>query len=250
MHSGMHRPRPQQHGLDSSTTEAPISSLLSRQDVLLSLDRQTGGKQPQEAHCLQTPRSPRGGIHLLMESSSRMTPKGTQPPPKQKETAQQQLESKAVPSGFVLSADAPPYTPQSSTAKHLQGLHSTTASCIIAEPSGLGFIRAFSSPAAPPPKEEYLQQRTGTSASDLGTAHPAASSHLRVVQVEAAPAAPSETQQQLASAFGNCKTAGNVNPLAASSTVPLKFCKFLIGEDVAGFLVGRKGVGALNVQGY
>ena len=176
-----------------------------------------------------------------METSSRITPKGTQPQVKQKEVLQPSLEGKSAPSDFVLSADAPPYTPQPTTAK--QVLNSNVGPCVLAESSGLGFIRTF--PAAPQvQEEEYLQQRSGaTPPSYLGAAPLGKSAELRGALRADSATAPPETQLQSVSAVVNRKVAGNLIPLAASSNVPLKFCKFLIGEDVAGFLVGRKGVG-------
>lgn len=236
LQSGMKCPAPQHPGIESSTEALPSS--LSRADAVLSLDSQVDGSQPQDGHFLENSGSPKEQSNLHMDSSSRITPKGNQPQPKQDST-QRTTDGKSTTTGFVLSPDAPPYLPQFPLKTHLQ----VPQSLRIADPSGLGFIQPFQPPVG-------LQQAQGPQShacdapTEFGLAAQATPLEVEAIHQSDLPAVSRlEANGHLASAFGGNKASGNFSSLTANSGLPLKFCKFLIGEDVAGFLVGRKGVG-------
>ncbi|CDJ60054.1 hypothetical protein, conserved [Eimeria maxima] len=188
----------------------------------------------QDSESARTPQPPKGEEGLQGEKSSHITPKGSQPQIKQTGSSQTSTEKKPSSSGFCLSADAPPYTPQSSAAK--QETKATNSLGAVAETFDLGFIRPFNSPLGHQ-QQHNLQQKHGyasltaplTTSGDARV--PRRAESVGLTQAEAQ--LQSDTTRKL-----SLKPSAN----AVTSTVPLKFCKFLVGEDVAGFLVGRKGV--------
>lgn len=230
------------HALDSSATEAPLSPLTSPGGVLASVDINSREMLLQDSESARTPQPPKGEEGLQGEKSSHITPKGSQPQIKQTGSSQTSTEKKPSSSGFCLSADAPPYTPQSSAAK--QETKATNSLGAVAETFDLGFIRPFNSPLGHQ-QQHNLQQKHGyasltaplTTSGDARV--PRRAESVGLTQAEAQ--LQSDTTRKL-----SLKPSAN----AVTSTVPLKFCKFLVGEDVAGFLVGRKGVGgpALTIK--
>ncbi|CDJ29539.1 uncharacterized protein EMH_0004110 [Eimeria mitis] len=195
---------------------------------------------PQESVCAQTPQNPKEEEDLQVDKSSRITPKGNQPRVKQNEASQSSTEKKPASSGSCLSANAPPYTPQSSAAK--QAIKAANSLGAMTGTFDLGFIRPFNFPPGNQ-QQQALQQRPGYSSIDAPL--PASSDSRVSRRTESAGIAHKETQFQ-SDTFRKTSIKSNMN--AANSTVPLKFCKFLVGEDVAGFLVGRKGVGIEEFQ--
>ncbi|XP_026193784.1 uncharacterized protein LOC34621292 [Cyclospora cayetanensis] len=220
--------------MDSSATETPLSPVLSQDGPIGSLYSQAEERPPQDGHSLQTPRSVTGLVGIHENTRGQLTPKGTQPQIKQKEAAPRSVEGKPVPSDFVLSADAPPYTPQPLATR--QALNAANGSHVLTEQPQPGFIGSFS------PIESHLQEKC---------LHPGFGAHLGPVPMthsaDFGATCRAESAAAAASA-GNRKTTTILNSQNAPSNVPLKFCKFLIGEDVAGFLVGRKGVGIEEFQ--
>lgn len=239
LHAELHCPS-SELTLESSATEAPTSPLPSGSGALSSSDSQITGAQPQDDQGLDTPNFSNAAGQMRANASSCIALKDTQSLVQRK----QEKEQKPVVSDFVLSADAPPYTPQSSTAK--QTVTTKARSYTPRELPGLGFVRAF--PPTAEVQDEGCLHGQSRATSEVTAGRPAKRELKQPNHLASEAAAGRETQHQSATAGGSRKASGNVNALTTNFAVPLKFCKFLIGEDVAGFLVGRKGVGIEEFQ--
>lgn len=219
--------------LESSATEAPASPLPSGSGAFSSSDSQITGAQPQNDQSPDTPKSSNAAGQLRTNISNCVASKDTQSALQRK----QEKEQKPFVSDFVLSADAPPYTPQSSTAK--QTVSTKNGSYMPAELPVLGFVRAF--PTTVEVQDEGSSHGQSRVACQVAAGHPATRELKQANRLASEAAAAPESHHHSAPAVSSRKVSGNA--VTANFAVPLKFCKFLIGEDVAGFLVGRKGVG-------
>ncbi|CDJ46729.1 hypothetical protein, conserved [Eimeria brunetti] len=214
---------------------------MSPDGVLASVGSHSEEMAKQESERAQTPQLSKGEEDVPTdEKGTRITPKDSQPKSKQNEPSQPSTEQKPAPSGFCLSADAPPYTPQSAAAK--QATKAANIFGAAPETFDLGFIRPFNCPSGKQ-QQQSSQQRPGYLSVTAPLSTPSDSRMSR----RAGSVTITHTETQLKSDTVR-KVSLKSNTNAAASTVPLKFCKFLVGEDVAGFLVGRKGVGIEEFQ--
>lgn len=240
---------PPHHAMDSSATEAPLSPSTSQELALVSMSMDSQGGTMgalQDSDCPQTPVSPSKEGSPETDSSIRITPKGTkaqlQPKVQQQAKSKEELESevstKPAASSFCLSANAPPYTPQSTAAKE------TLRAGATAEPDAV--IATSESGTSPPSVSRQHQDSlqlcdAGSAPVNKATSAPTETRALR--QADPAAVSAAGAIQAQPDTVSNSRKIVKPNSHPPSTSVPLKFCKFLIGEDVAGFLVGRKGVG-------
>ena len=145
--------------------------------------------------------------------------------------AQKLAERNPAFSDFVLSADALAYIPQASSPNQ-----TPTPKTELFAPQVTPGVLADAERL----QEKICRRQVGEFAADsVGRASPI----KRAAQASADLVGVPEAQSQFSETAGNRKVSEWYNVVEANPTVPLKFCKFLIGEDVAGFPVGRKGVG-------
>ncbi|CDJ62810.1 LOW QUALITY PROTEIN: hypothetical protein, conserved [Eimeria necatrix] len=245
---------PPHHAMDSSATEAPLSPSTSQELALVSMSMDSQGGTMgalQDSDCPQTPVSPSKEGSPETDSSIRITPKGTkaqlQPKVQQQAKSKEELESevstKPAASSFCLSANAPPYTPQSTAAKE------TLRAGATAEPDAV--IATSESGTSPPSVSRQHQDSlqlcdAGSAPVNKASSAPTETRALR--QADPAAVSAAGAIQAQPDTVSNSRKIVKPNSHPPSTSVPLKFCKFLIGEDVAGFLVGRKGVGIEEFQ--